>query len=265
VLVYSVVVGAGALGRGPGEKAVSGIPHSKFMPSRHLPAPRRMAGLVARRERWGLTVRGWAVVVGLAVLAAVGVGRTIHPFLAIIAPVEGPVVVVEAWVPPAILKATALRYQNDASSVFYCVGGPTDEKFDSTRVEDTSAFEAAEVLRSYGIPDSRIQPVPTAAPVRDRTYTTAVALRDWFRDRGQSVHALTVVTEGPHARRSRILFQKAFDSDVEIGVVGIPDPTYDAAHWWRSSEGIKVVISESAAYLFTRFLFWPESDALQEV
>ncbi|RYY54021.1 MAG: hypothetical protein EOO05_20620 [Chitinophagaceae bacterium] len=42
------------------------------------------------------------------------------------------------------------------------------------------------------------------------------------------------------------------------GLLSIPDREYDAGHWWRYSEGVKEVLSEGAAYLYARFLFYPE-------
>jgi len=224
----------------------------------HSPWPdRRCCGLVSRRERWGITWRGWVLAVLLAVVTtALGV-RWVHPFLAITAPVETTTVAIEAWIPAPILKGVAERFERDPGAHFYCAGGPTDEHFDSTRPEDTSAAAAVRLLQGYGIAPDRLTAVPTWVPRRDRTYANAVAMRDWFRDRGISVRALTVVTEGPHARRSRLLFEKAFGETVAIGVIAIPDPGYDARRWWRYSEGIKAVIGETAGYLYARFLFRP--------
>ena len=216
---------------------------------------RRFFGLVSRRERWGLSGRGWGALAGSVVLACWGFVAGIHSFLAVTAPVDSPVVAVEAWVPPAILKGVADHYKGDGTRIFYCAGGPSDEHFDSTRIEDTSAAEAARGLRRFGIAESQIRIVPTRVPRRDRTYSNAVALRDWFRENGIAVPALTVVTEGIHARRSRLMFEKAFGPSVPIGVIAIPDPTYDASHWWRYSEGIKAVISETAGYLYVRTVF----------
>ena len=220
---------------------------------------RRFLGLISRRERWGLTLRGWLWLMMLTASAGVVGLRSIHPFLAVTSPVETRTVAVEAWVPPVILKGVATRFGDDPHSVFYCTGGPSDDHFDSTRLEDTSAAEAARALQRFGIPPERLKLVPTWTPRRDRTYANAVALREWFKENQIPVTALNVVTEGLHARRSRLLFEKAFGDSVPIGVIAIPDPTYDARHWWRYSEGIKAVISESAGYLYARFLFRPDA------
>jgi hypothetical protein len=42
-----------------------------------------------------------------------------------------------------------------------------------------------------------------------------------------------------------------------VKVAGIPieDPAFDAAHWWRTSEGVREVPFEFLAYLYVRFLF----------
>ena len=54
-----------------------------------------------------------------------------------------------------------------------------------------------------------------------------------------------------------MLFQDAFGQDVTVGVISAPDPDYDAAHWWRSSEGVREILGESIAYLYAKFVFHP--------
>jgi len=230
--------------------------------SHPLPQPAgRRWGLVSKRERWGLTWRGWVLLAAATAGLAAVAGWRIYPFLAITATVESPVVVVEAWVPPAILKDLAARYQGEDESILYCTGGPSDQAFESTRIEDTSAAAAARMLKGYGIPEHRLKVVPCWVPRRDRTYANAVAVREWFKDQQMTVTAINVVTEGPHSRRSRLMFEAAFGSEASIGVVSIPDRDYEAARWWRYSEGVKAVISEAAAYVYARLLFQPGGGA----
>ena len=68
---------------------------------------------------------------------------------------------------------------------------------------------------------------------------------------------LDLATLGPHARRSRLLYEKAFGPQVKIGIVALVNREYDPAHWWRTSEGVREVIGEGIAYMYARFLFWP--------
>ena len=70
--------------------------------------------------------------------------------------------------------------------------------------------------------------------------------------------SIDIVSIGVHARRSWVLFEKAFSS-VDVGVIAIKPIRYDTTRWWLSSEGVRNVISESIAYLYARFIFSPPS------
>lgn len=59
--------------------------------------------------------------------------------------------------------------------------------------------------------------------------------RDWFREYNMPVSSIDVVTEHLLARRTRLLFQKALADIVAVAVIAIPNPDYDANHWWRYS------------------------------
>jgi len=68
---------------------------------------------------------------------------------------------------------------------------------------------------------------------------------------------VNLVTTGPHARRSRLLFEKALGRDFTVGVLSVPGRDFDAQHWWRSSQGVRVVTGEMIAYCYVRFFFRP--------
>jgi uncharacterized SAM-binding protein YcdF (DUF218 family) len=121
----------------------------------------------------------------------------------------------------------------------------------------TSASVGAELLKKWGLPDERLQMVPSRVMDRDRTYGSAVALRKWFGDHNTPVSGITVVTENLHARRTRLLFQEALGDKVTVGVIAIPNPDYDFKHWWRYSDGVREVIGESIAYVYAKVFFHP--------
>jgi hypothetical protein len=107
--------------------------------------------------------------------------------------------------------------------------------------------------------DESLNMVPSHVIGRDRTYSAAVALRDWFCDRHMAVRNINVLTEDCHARRTHLLYEKAFGKDVSIGIIAVSNPDYDPKHWWRYSEGVREVISESIAYIYARFFFYPSA------
>jgi len=66
-----------------------------------------------------------------------------------------------------------------------------------------------------------------------------------------------LITEGLHARRSRLMFQRALGKQVQVGVSAIGGRDYDPEHWWRYSAGVRGVIGETVAYLYAVVLFHP--------
>ena len=210
-----------------------------------------------RKERWSLSWRGRL----LLLLAVLGGGfvflHTVHPFLAIHAPIDTPVLVLEGWVSEYAATGYVARCRSD--TMFYTVGGPTLQDRHSLDVSDTYASVSRARLLRVGVPAGRVQMVPCWDAQRDRTYSSALALRDWARTNHVELRAMNVATLGAHARRSRLLFQKAFGPDVKVGIISLPNDSFDARHWWQYSEGFKEVLSEGAAYFYVRFLFAPET------
>lgn len=120
----------------------------------------------------------------------------------------------------------------------------------------TFAERGAAVLLKLGVATNVVQAVPAPRVRQDRTYAAALALKNWSREHNVVLTRVQLVTEGPHARRSRLLFAKALGRHVKVGVTAVPVQDYDAEHWWRSSNGVRGVISELVAYGYARLLFW---------
>jgi hypothetical protein len=141
----------------------------------------------------------------------------------------------------------------------YVTGG-TIEKGGPLSAYKTYAELGTATLVALGLSTNIVQPVPAPRVKRDRTYACAVALKKWIDEHGTQLTRVNLVTVGPHARRSRLLFQKTLGKDVPIGVIAIPEPDYDERHWWRSSQGFRVVTDEAIAYLYARLLFRPSAE-----
>jgi hypothetical protein len=47
------------------------------------------------------------------------------------------------------------------------------------------------------------------------------------------------------------------DQIKRFGIIAVPNPDYDAPHWWRYSEGVEDVVKEGVAYLYARLFFFP--------
>ncbi|HEU0209497.1 MAG TPA: ElyC/SanA/YdcF family protein [Candidatus Udaeobacter sp.] len=168
------------------------------------------------------------------------------------------VLVVEGWVHDYVIQAAAKEFSSGKYQRVFSTGGPSAGNGGYTWDPDTSASVGAGQLRAAGVPQTSVQMVPSHVIGRDRTYYSAIALRDWFRAHQMRVDAFNIVTESTHSRRTWFLFQKAFGDKVKVGVIAIQNPDYDPKRWWQSSDGVREVVDETVAYVYARVFFHPD-------
>jgi uncharacterized SAM-binding protein YcdF (DUF218 family) len=188
----------------------------------------------------------------------------IYPFLAVTDRVDTNVLVVEGWVHSYGVRAGVDEFRTGHYQRIFTTGGPTTGTGSYTSDSNTAASVGAGSLKAAGIPDDFIQMVPSHVNDRDRTYSSAVALRRWFHDHDMQVRSINILTENTHARRSWFLFQKAFGNDVKVGVIAARNPDYDPERWWSYSDGVRDVIDEGIAYVYAKFFFYPSETSDQE-
>jgi uncharacterized SAM-binding protein YcdF (DUF218 family) len=218
----------------------------------------KWGGIFVRRECWSLSWRGWMVLLALMLTAGWGALYSVHPFLAVTHRVNAKVLVVEGWVHPFAIEAAVKEFKAGHYERVFTTGGPEAGTGGYSNDYNTEASVGADLLKKAGIPVQSLQIVPSHVWNRNRTYYSAVALRDWFRAHHLPARRFNVLTEDAHARRTRLLFQEAFGANVEVGIISVPNPDYDASDWWKYSEGVREVISEAVAYSYAKFLFYPK-------
>jgi hypothetical protein len=215
-----------------------------------------LGGIIERKERWGLTWRGWllALVLLLGLLAAV-FGNA-HPFLAVTDRTPADLLVVEGWSPPHTMRQAASEFLHGGYQHVVLIRAVLDkgDKYESGRY---SGDFMSQMLLSDGVPKDKLVTLFPNVARKDRTFYSALAVKQWLGQQKMDLKSLDVATEGPHARRSRLMYQKAFGDGVRVGVIALDSHEYDPSHWWRTSEGVRDVIGESIAYLYARFLFRP--------
>ena len=82
-------------------------------------------------------------------------------------------------------------------------------------------------------------------------------VRAWAERSGLDLRKIDVVTRGPHARRSRLLYEEAFGPQVQIGVISIRPEAYDEGQWWRSSIAAQDVAEQAVGLLWVELFFDP--------
>jgi hypothetical protein len=205
------------------------------------------------------TWQGWLVL--LLVIGCVGILAVleIHPFLAVNEPLPGGYLVVEGWAPDYALQQAMAEFNRNHYQKLMTTGGPLLWGAPLSQYK-TYAEGAAATLVKLGLNTNSVQAVPSKLVIQDRTYAAAISLRNWFRAHDLTGTKIHLMTEGPHARRSRLLFRKALGKEVAVGITAIPPRDYDPQHWWRSSAGARTVIGESIAYAYARLFFHPSSE-----
>jgi len=215
------------------------------------------SGLIERRERWVLKGRGWSILLISIATILVLILTTIHPFLSVNDPIEGDILVIEGWMPDYALEEAIGEFKAHNYYLLVTTGTPLLVGSHLSKYKSSSEVAAA-TLRQLGFDEELIAVVHAPATRKDRTYASALALRKWLLNSNVSVKSLNIYTLGTHARRSRLLFKKALSDKMAIGVIATEDLSYDSQKWWKSSIGVKKVIFETIAYLYSRLFFYPK-------
>ena len=216
----------------------------------------RPPALWRRRSVWFPTPLGAALALALLALAFFAALRAAYPYLAQDAPVGRGLLVVEGWVPTKVVADAVERFRRGGYELFVAAGGPIADDVCPPRFE-TYAERAATIARELGLDGRRVAVVPAPASAQDRTFLSAVSVREWSEATGRSVDALDVYSYGPHARRTRWLYQQAFGDAVAVGVISGAPTDYEPRTWWRTSGGGRKVVGELLAWTWVRLFFHP--------
>jgi hypothetical protein len=212
--------------------------------------------LFTRKECWVPTARGWLALAALFLIGAVLAIRFMHDFLSPNKPVQADTLIVESWLPDTALEGAAQEFGRGGYKRLI-VSGPRASPGGWSPSSDYKAGPelAAAVLATMGLKTNVIVAVKATGATRDRTYSAALAVRKWLETTRITLKAANVYSQGPHARRSRLLYRKALGSGIKVGVIACPAASYDPKAWWSSSVGFRDVMGEALAYLYARTFF----------
>ncbi len=212
--------------------------------------------LFRKRECWWPTGRGWLALFGLFAIAGLTVIRLTGNFLALNEPLAADALVIEGWIPDYAMQDAITEFRRGHYRYVVTSGGTIIDNPSWARAYETWADVAAADLTRLGLDAGSITCLPARKTSVDRTYCSAIAVRDWLNSPGgSSVRTINVYSLSAHARRSRLLFEKAIGGRAKVGVLAHPDYSYDCNHWWKTSEGFREVFTEAIAYGYVRCVF----------
>lgn len=216
------------------------------------------------------TVWGTVVLITLAALLLVLAARGAGSLLLVNEPARGSdgqgarLLVVEGWLDETELADAAEAYRRGRYERVVTSGGPI-ESWRVSQAAATYAERAADYLRRHGLVDVQVAAAPAPASAQDRTFLSAVVVREWVEREGLKIDAIDLYSAGVHSRRSRAVYRLAFGDRAEVGVLAATPRSYDADRWWLTSSGTKAVLGELLSLTWTTCCFWPPPRGSHEV
>lgn len=218
--------------------------------------PVKNYGVISKRTRWGLTLWGWMTL--LLILALILFLLLFHSYniLAPTRPVEAEVLVLEGAVPDYVLDSAMAEFRRNHYKLLITTGTPLEWGHLLIEFGNTANVAAAS-LKKMGFDSTLLVAVATEEIQNDRTYNSARALGAYLREFYPEIKSINLMSYGPHAKRSQIMFQEALGSDFQVGIISIKSYYYGHDNWWRSSKGFREVMNELLGYIFVVLFFVP--------
>lgn len=209
------------------------------------------------------TILGWLIIlIGLFVFSFFLIKMT-YTFLSQEVKPNSKVLVVEGWIPQYGIK-NAIDYYNEHGYKYMIITGVPITQWTYSSPFSNMADASAGTMRHLFFTDSIYTvSIPTSV-FRDRTYSTAVALKMALPEWSISDDNFDLYSLGAHARRSYLMFSKVF-SHSDIGLITDTDKSFEAEEWYSSSNGFRIVFSELISYFYSRLFFYPDENHYQQL
>lgn len=211
--------------------------------------------LTKKAECRKLTLPGWICLFFILFWISVGYIKGVHPFLALNKPVNARILIVDGQFPGYGYDSIVKIIAKDHYEVVVTAGVDMDYTYISDENFNIAAW-SYKVLSKKNIENCRLEKVPAGRAKRDRTYTSAVAVKNWMIS-NKINGDMNIVAFDVHARRSYILYKKAFKKHARVGVIALKDLSYDSKRWYNDSRGVRQVMSETIGYIYAGLFFHP--------
>ena len=210
--------------------------------------------LFERKECTVLTWQGRLILLLVFLLIIISYFKFAPLFLSINKPVHGQVLILDGQMPDFAIKQAIRIFDSCHYNLIITTGGIIQSGYHLSGNKTMAEYSHAMFI-NYGFDPENIVAVPGGNFIRNRTFSSALSLKNWLINQHKDFYSFDILAIGCHARRSRYLFRKALGEDYKVGIISLKDPAYDPRLWWRSSIGARAVFSETIAYLYARLFF----------
>ncbi|NEQ82404.1 MAG: YdcF family protein [Moorea sp. SIO2I5] len=211
--------------------------------------------LVCRRKQWGLTVQGWFVNTFIIITCSLFMLTHIHPFLSINSPINADALVVEGWLPDYALKGAMEEFDRGNYQKLITTGLPLRKGYYLSEYKTYAELTAATFI-ALGFEPDKLVAVPAPDVTVNRTLASVQALREWLLTSDQSIKSINLYSFDVHTRRSWLLFKQVLAPEFKVGAIAANSLDYEPKQWWVSSQGVRSIMSETIAYLYSQCISW---------
>ncbi len=209
-----------------------------------------------QRHVWMPTALGWLLLLLICVVTSILLLNNLYYFLAQNEPVGASTLVVEGWLAPVELDQAIQAFKKGKYERIVTTGGPVTG-WPESNLDTDFAKLAADYLAHHGIRRDLIAVVSAPESAQERTFLSAVMLRKSAQQLGITLDAVDIFSSGPHARRSRLLFQMALGQKVHVGILAARPNDFDPEAWWRTSVGVEKMYFQAFGFVWVKCCFWP--------
>ena len=164
-------------------------------------------------------------------------------FLSLNRPIDAEVLVIEGWLSGRMFEEAATEFIRGNYS--YClVSGKI-----------YSSFLPAAVFRRFGVDSGVVKFTDAETRKGHNTYYMALAARQWLQSNDPGVSTINIFTDGPHGRKSWIIFKRVLGHAYSVGVLSGSTEHGNADLLWGSKRGTRALVKYGVGYVYA--LVWP--------
>jgi hypothetical protein len=182
----------------------------------------------------------------LVILGVTWLCRSGESFFSLTRRLPAEALVADGWIGRDGIRAAAKEFKLSGYEYIVVTGDMSEEEPD----QSGDTVTAEQELIGLGIPKERIIIAPSSQATRQRTFVSVASAWKALETKGVCPKALNVFTLGPHARRSRLVYAKAFAPATQVGVIAFVPPKYELEPWWLSKRRTLCLLKELVGYPF---------------
>lgn len=163
---------------------------------------------------------------------------------------DAEVLVLEGWaVEFDFCVTTAAEEFRSGRYAYLATSGISNPSPGPDGTTDSAADRAARRLIELGVDPTRLLVCPAPATRKNRTSSSARAVREHLKARGIACTAINLVTTEPHSRQSLLAYGRMFEPGIRVGIIPVQNPTLTTGNWWKTTHGWRVVAKTFAGWL----------------